>query len=78
MMGFCFFSFSSFASRFFDFSRSCSRIVDQDALGVRQSSATVPWSAMTSRWQDHTSWIACGVPMPAPRGSPAGPNPMHE
>ncbi len=25
-------------------------------------------------WQDHTSWMASRVPIPAPRGSPAGPN----
>mmetsp|Transcript_2466 Transcript_2466/g.7398 ORF Transcript_2466/g.7398 Transcript_2466/m.7398 type:complete len:281 (-) Transcript_2466:945-1787(-) len=29
---------------------------------------------MISRWHDHTSLMASGVPMPAPRGSPAGPN----
>lgn len=27
-----------------------------------------------SRWHDHTIRMASGVPMPAPRGSPAGPN----
>ena len=27
-----------------------------------------------SRWQDQTILMASGVPMPAPRGSPAGPN----
>ncbi|KAF5818249.1 hypothetical protein HanXRQr2_Chr02g0062831 [Helianthus annuus] len=29
---------------------------------------------MTSLWHDHTSFIASGVPIPAPLGSPAGPN----
>lgn len=33
-----------------------------------------PKSWMTSLWQLHTSRIASGVPIPAPRGSPAGPN----
>jgi hypothetical protein len=33
-----------------------------------------PKSLMTSLWHDHTSLIASGVPIPAPRGSPAGPN----
>mmetsp|Transcript_12241 Transcript_12241/g.24425 ORF Transcript_12241/g.24425 Transcript_12241/m.24425 type:complete len:221 (-) Transcript_12241:24-686(-) len=31
-------------------------------------------SEMTSRWQLHTIRIASGLPIPAPRGSPAGPN----
>ena len=29
---------------------------------------------MISRWYDHTRRIASGVPMPAERGSPPGPN----
>ena len=33
-----------------------------------------PTSWITSRWQDQTSLIASGVPMPAALGSPAGPN----
>lgn len=35
---------------------------------------TGPTSAMISRWQDQTRRMASGVPMPAARGSPAGPN----
>jgi hypothetical protein len=35
---------------------------------------TGPTSLMISRWQLHTRRMASGVPMPAPRGSPAGPN----
>lgn len=31
-------------------------------------------SMMISRWHDHTALMASGVPMPAPRASPAGPN----
>ena len=33
-----------------------------------------PTSVMISRWHDQTRRIASGVPMPAARGSPAGPN----
>ena len=33
-----------------------------------------PTSEMISRWQDQTMRMASGVPMPAARGSPAGPN----
>lgn len=35
---------------------------------------TGPTSWMISRWQDQTRRMASGVPMPAARGSPAGPN----
>ncbi len=38
------------------------------------AAGTGPTSEMISRWHDHTSRMASGVPMPAPRGSPAGPN----
>ena len=36
--------------------------------------ANPPKSWTTSRWHDQTCRIASGVPIPAPRGSPAGPN----
>mmetsp|Transcript_35616 Transcript_35616/g.79173 ORF Transcript_35616/g.79173 Transcript_35616/m.79173 type:complete len:216 (-) Transcript_35616:1090-1737(-) len=35
---------------------------------------TGPKSWIISRWQDHTRRMASGVPIPAPLGSPAGPN----
>lgn len=44
-----------------------------DVLSL-DASGSGPQSVMTSLWHDHTSLMASGVPMPAPRGSPAGPN----
>lgn len=35
---------------------------------------TGPTSEIISRWVDHTSRMASGVPIPAARGSPQGPN----
>lgn len=49
-------------------------VVPQVDAGVFHPSGTGPTSYMTSLWQDHTSFIASGVPIPAPLGSPAGPN----
>ena len=46
----------------------------QLGLGIFQSYEIGPTSWITSRWCDHVNWIAYGVPMPAPRGSPEGPN----
>ena len=42
--------------------------------GSAQSLGTGPISYMISLWQDQTSLMASGVPIPAPLGSPAGPN----
>lgn len=42
--------------------------------GIVQCEGNGPLSYMISLWQDHTSLIASGVPIPAPLGSPAGPN----
>ena len=42
--------------------------------GVDQPGGVGPSSKMISRWQDHTKRMASRVPIPAPRGSPAGPN----
>ena len=44
------------------------------ASGVAQPCGRGPTSEMISRWLDHTSLMASGVPMPAPLGSPHGPN----
>ncbi len=43
-------------------------------VGPRNPAGTGPTSVMISRWQDQTRRMASGVPMPAERGSPAGPN----
>jgi len=50
------------------------RLANQVAEGSAQLLGTGPMSYMISLWQDQTSLMASGVPMPAPRGSPAGPN----
>lgn len=42
--------------------------------GISQCLGKGPKSYIISLWQDQTSFIASGVPIPAPRGSPAGPN----
>lgn len=50
------------------------RLPNQVAEGSAQHLGTGPMSYMISLWQDQTSLMASGVPIPAPRGSPAGPN----
>lgn len=42
--------------------------------GTSQFCGKGPISCIISLWQDQTSLIASGVPIPAPLGSPAGPN----
>uniref|UniRef100_A0A0A9CU93 Uncharacterized protein n=1 Tax=Arundo donax TaxID=35708 RepID=A0A0A9CU93_ARUDO len=44
------------------------------AEGSAQFLGRGPMSYMISLWQDQTSLMASGVPIPAPLGSPAGPN----
>jgi hypothetical protein len=53
---------------------SSPRLANQVAEGSAQLLGTGPMSYMISLWQDQTSLMASGVPIPAPRGSPAGPN----
>ena len=54
--------------------RQCKQAgVAQDCFKGKPS-GTGPTSLMISRWHDHTRRMASGVPMPAARGSPAGPN----
>lgn len=45
--------------------------------GISQFLGMGPISYIISLWQDQTSFIASGVPIPAPLGSPAGPNLSH-
>lgn len=55
-------------------SKAPTLIFHQVADGIFQCEGNGPISYMISLWQDHTSLMASGVPIPAPLGSPAGPN----
>lgn len=68
-----------FVSELFDlFNPRSVRVRPQLEGGISHFSGNGPTSYMTSLWQDQTSFIASGVPIPAPLGSPAGPNLKHK
>jgi len=48
--------------------------ISQVGSGCVHPFFTGPWSVIISLWHDQTNKIASGLPIPAPLGSPHGPN----